>query len=197
MNKMLPASGKKLGFCYQPIAAVVNALGFQCDRQLQREVAPGLPHRPPIAPQGQMPSFDAQVLEGAHLLRLGRQPRQAGMLDHVVEREQTPEENFPRGHPAVADVFGAQCLVDPPAEDAAHFLVFQSILGGEPFADQGLDESKGLPAAHLEIEGKLRARLKTPSPCRQARAIHSASGPVQPKGSSAVSRPWRWAIIAS
>ena len=56
----------------------------------------------------------------------------------------------------MADAFGAERPVDPPVEDAAHFLVFQLVRGGEPFGDQGLDESKGLQAIHLEIEGKLR-----------------------------------------
>ena len=38
------------------------------------------------------------------------------------------------------------------------------------------------------------ARVKTP-PWRQARAIHSARRPVQPKASSAFSRPRRWSIM--
>ena len=48
--------------------------GLQCDRKLQREVVPGLPHRSPIDPQGQESEVDAESLEGPDLLRLGRQP---------------------------------------------------------------------------------------------------------------------------
>ena len=69
---------------------------FQCDRQLEPEVLPGLPHRSRVHPQGKVPSFDPERLEGTELLRLGRQPGQAGMLQHIVERKQAREENFRR-----------------------------------------------------------------------------------------------------
>ena len=42
-----------------------------CDRQLEPEVVTNLPHRPPIHPQGQMPSFDPKRLEGPDLFRFG------------------------------------------------------------------------------------------------------------------------------
>ena len=116
----------------------------------------GLPHRSPVQPQRQVASFNAQHPEGPDLLRLGRLSQQAGMLRWVVEREHAPKENLRRSPPAVADILGFQCLVDPPADDAAHYLDFQAVGGGEPFGDQVLDESKGLHAIYVEIEGKLR-----------------------------------------
>ena len=46
--------------------------------------------------------------------------------------------------------------VDLPAEDPADFPALQAFFGGKPLGDQGLDESKGLPAVHLEVEAELR-----------------------------------------
>ena len=76
------------------------------------------------------------------------------MLQHVVERDQASEENFRRSHPAVADVLGTQSLEDRPAEDPAHLPVLQAVFG-QPLGNQGSDESKGLPAIHLEMEAEL------------------------------------------
>ncbi len=126
-------------------------------------------HRTPIHPQGQVPSFDPERLEGTDLLRLGRQPWQAWMLQHVVERKQAPEENFQRSDPAVADVLGTQGPVDLPAEDPAHFLVLQAVLSGNPLADQGLDKSEGLPAVFLEMEAEL-------CPGEEAAAMQTGQG---------------------
>ena len=76
------------------------------------------------------------------------------MLQHVVEYEQAPE-NFRRSHPTVADVLCAQRPEVPPAEDPAHCPLLQAVFGGKPLGDQGLDESKGLPAVHPDLEAEL------------------------------------------
>ena len=91
------------------------------------------------------------------------------MLQHVVEREEAPEENFRRSHPAVADVLGTQSLEDRPAEDPAHVPFLQAVFGGQPVGDQGLDESKGLPAIHLEIQEEL-------CPGEEAAAVQTGQG---------------------
>ena len=74
-------------------------------------------------------------------------PRQAGMLDHVVEREQAPHEYGGRGVAAVADVLGSDGPVDPPGEDAAHAAdppdAGHGLLGRQAPGDQG----RGPPAA--------------------------------------------------
>ena len=79
---------------------------------LEREVAPEVPGRSPVDPLGQERALDAERLEGGHLLRLGREPRQAGMIKHIVEREQAPHQHFPGGDPAAAAVPGAERPVD-------------------------------------------------------------------------------------
>ena len=65
-------------------------------------------------------ALDPECLERGDLLGLGRQPRQIGMLKHVVEREAAAHEHGPGSGPAVADVLGAERPVEPPAEDSAY-----------------------------------------------------------------------------
>ena len=84
-----------------------GALGVKRDREPERGVAPEVPGRSPVDPPGQEPALDAERLEGGHLLRLGREPRQLGMIEHVVEREEASHEHFLGGNPPVADVLGA------------------------------------------------------------------------------------------
>lgn len=71
-----------------------GTLGVQRDRQPKREVAPEAPRRSTVAPLGQNPALDAKRLEGGHLLRFGREPRQAGMVEHVVEREEPSQQHL-------------------------------------------------------------------------------------------------------
>lgn len=52
--------------------------------------------------------LDLELLESGDLLRLGREPSRVGMIEHVVEREQTPHQHFRRGDPAAAEVPGAE-----------------------------------------------------------------------------------------
>ena len=85
-------------------------------------------------------------LERANLLRLGRQPRQAGVLEHVIEREQAPQEHFIGSDPAVADVLGPERAVDPAPADPADFPAFQCLVGRQPSLRHGPDEPKSLPA---------------------------------------------------
>ena len=89
---------------------------------LDREIAPGVPGGSPVEPRGQESALDAERLERANLLRLGGEPRQAGVLEHVIEREQAPQEHFIGSGPAVADVLGAERPVDPaPAYRSKHW----------------------------------------------------------------------------
>ena len=85
-----------------------GAVGLERDWQLEREVAPGGPGGFPVHAQGHEPAFDAESLEGADLLRLGRGPAQVRVLEHLVERKQAPHEQVLRSGPAVADVLGAE-----------------------------------------------------------------------------------------
>ena len=78
---------------------------------LEREVAPGVPGGSAVEARGQQLALDPEGLERGDLLVLGRQPRQAGMLDHVVEREQAAHEHVGGRRAAVADVLGSERAV--------------------------------------------------------------------------------------
>ena len=68
------------------------------------------------------------------------------MLEHVIEREQAPQEHFIGSDPAVADVLGAERAVDPAPADPADFPAFQCLVGCQPSLRHGPDEPKSLPA---------------------------------------------------
>ena len=89
-----------------------GAPGVKRDREPEREVAPEVPGRSPVDPLGQERVLDAERLEGGHLLRLGREPRQAGMIKHIVEREQAPHQHFRGGDPARVDSAHSTDAVD-------------------------------------------------------------------------------------
>ena len=99
--------------------------------------------------------MNAERLERAHLLRLGREPRQPRMLDHVVEREQAAHGHLGRGDPPGADAFDAQRPVDAACADPADLQVSDHLLGGEPSPRQGLHEPERLEAVHAEPRRKL------------------------------------------
>ena len=101
--------------------------------------------------------MDAERLERAHLLRLGREPGQARMLDHVVEREQAAHDHLGRGDPAMADVLGTERPVDPARADPADLQAPDRLLGHQPSLRQGLHEPEHLEAAGPEPIRKLRA----------------------------------------
>ena len=164
-----------------------GALGVQGDRQLHREVTPGVAGRSPVDPDGQDPALDAERLERADLLRLGREPRESGVLEHVVEREQAAEQHFLRSVPAVADVLGAERAVDPASEDPAHLPALELLLGGEPPLEQGPDEPKGLPAIDPEPGGELGAGEHAAVEARQRDPLGLAPRPAE--GLERVSRP--------
>ena len=110
---------------------------------LEREVAAGVPGRSSIDSLGQEPAFDAERLEGADLLRLGREPGQARMFEHVVEREQAPHEDLRGGDLAAADVPGAERTIDPSPVDPAHAAdagdAGQILFNGHALRDEGMD----------------------------------------------------------
>ena len=114
---------------------------------VKREIAPGVASGSAVDPDGQEPALDAERLECANLLRLGGEPRQAGVLEHVVEREQAPQEHFIGSGPAVAEVLGAERAVDPAPADPADFPAFQCLVGCQPSLRHGPDEPKSVTAA--------------------------------------------------
>ena len=66
-----------------------GALGVKRDREPEREVAPEVPGRSPVDPPGLGAcARRCSASKDGHLLRLGREPRQLGMIEHVVEREE-------------------------------------------------------------------------------------------------------------
>ena len=77
-------------------------------------------------------------------------------------REQPAQKDFGRRYPAVADVFGAQCLVDPPMEDPADAAdaanTGHGLFAGHALRDQGMDA-----AAHLLGECVRRSMFLTDS----------------------------------
>ena len=111
-----------------------GAAGVQRHGHPAREVPPHAPGRAPVDPDGQQGAVDAERLERVHLLRLGREPGQARMLDHVVEREQAANDHLGRGDPAVADFFGTERPVDAARADPADFQAPDRLLGHQPLA---------------------------------------------------------------
>ena len=117
-----------------------GALGVKRDREPEREVASEVPGHSPVDPPGQELALDAERLEGGHLLRLGREPRQLGMIEHVVEREEATHEHFLGGNPAPASVPGAERTVDAAPVDPAYaadagdavWILFDGLPHGTP-----------------------------------------------------------------
>ena len=123
-------------------------------------LAPGQPELREVHlrdPDGQKRAADAERLERAHPLRLGREPGPARMLDHVVEREQAAHHHLGRGDPAVADVLGTERPVDPARADPADLQVPDRLLGHQPSLRQGLHEPEHLEPAGPEPIRELRA----------------------------------------
>ena len=114
---------------------------------LEREVAPGVPGGAPVEARGQQ--LDARSrgprTRRPSRVRSGSQGK-TRVLDHVVEREQAPQEHFIGSSPAVADVLGAERAVDPAPADPADFPAFQCLVGCQPSLRHGPDEPKSLPA---------------------------------------------------
>ena len=134
-----------------------GAAGVQRHGHPAREVAPRAARRATVDPDGHERAVDAERLERAHLLRLGREPGQARMLDHVVEREQAANDHLGRGDPAVADVLGTERPVDPARAGPADPQAPDRLLGHQPSLRQGLNEPEHLEAAGPEPVRKLRA----------------------------------------
>ena len=85
----------------------------------------------------------------------------AGMIKHIVEREQAPHEYGGRGVAAVADVLGSDGPVDPPGEDAAHAAdppdAGPGVLGGQALRDQRVDDAPHLFRVCIEESRALDA----------------------------------------
>ena len=150
-------------------------------REPEREVAPEVPGRSPVDPPGQEPVLDAERLEGGHLLRRGREPKQLGMIEHVVEREEASHEHFRGGDPAPASVLGAERTVDPTPVDPAHAADAGDagwiLFGGHTLCDECMDG-----AAHL-----FGAATQKPRPLRPGEDTAVETGQGDPFGPA--SRP--------
>ena len=125
------------------------------------------------------------------------QPRQVGVFEHVVEREEPPHQHFRGSDPSSAPVPRAERPVDLASVDSAHAA--EAAEAGRVLLDgHALRDELANGAAHLLVvatqEGSVHCALVKTPPWKQARAIHSARRPVQPKGSSAFARSFRWTV---
>ncbi len=126
-------------------------------RQFDWEVAACASGGSPVDPDRQESALDAERLERADLLVLGRQPRQIRVLDHMVEREEAAHQHFLGGGPAVANVLGAERAVGPPGEDPADPPAPKHLLLRQPLVRHGADEPERLPAVEAEMGRELGA----------------------------------------
>ena len=114
-----------------------------------------------VDPAGQQIALDPEPLEAGDLLLLGRQPGQLQMVQHEVERQQSPPDYFKRGLPAVTDVGDLQHFVDLLAKDATDEPAVDDSFVGErpgrdPAIEQGFDASPDVEAVgSLQVEGEL------------------------------------------
>ncbi len=136
-----------------------GALRVQRDGKPEREEAPEATERAPVDPLGKDPPLDPERLEGGHPVRFGRQPRQAGVFEHVVEREQAPHHHFRRRDPAAAVVPGTKRLVDPAPVDPANAVdAGRLLLDGHALGDELADG-----AANLLVVAPKEARSTAPA----------------------------------
>ena len=115
----------------------------------------------PVDPDWQQRAFHAERVERGDLLLLRGQPRQVGVLDHVVEREEAPDEHGGGRGAAVADVLRAERPVELPGVDPAHAPdsadAWHGLLGGEPLRDQRVHEPPCPFMVRVQEPGRLRA----------------------------------------
>ncbi len=101
-----------------------------------------------VDPAGQHEWLDPELLKASELLLLGPQPTQLRMIEHEIERQQSPPGDFQRGRPAVADGGDLQLPVDLRAEDAANAAAVgdglrRYRLVGNACPEQRLDKAVG------------------------------------------------------
>ena len=104
-----------------------------------------------VGPAGQQVSLDPELLKAGDLLLFGRQPGQLQMIQHEVERQQSPPGGFERGLPAVTGVGDLQIPVDLFAEDATNEPAISDSFVGErpgrdPAIEQGFDATPDVEA---------------------------------------------------
>ena len=116
------------------------------------------------------------------------------MLQHIVERQQPPQEHVLAGRLAVAQVGDADGLVEPAAADPDQpgFRADgrEGLFDGHPGREKTAQEAQRRHQAGVPPW----ERMKRP-PCRQTKAIHSASALLQPRVLRGSSLPLRWAIM--
>ena len=79
-----------------------------------------LPGRAPVGPLGKDPALDPERLERGALLGLGREPRQAGMIEDVVECQQPTHQHVLGGDPPPKEIPSSERPVDLAGQDPAH-----------------------------------------------------------------------------
>ena len=108
-------------------------------------------------------------------------PRQAGILEHIVQGQETPHQHFRGDDPPLADVFGAERPVDLAPVDPAHAADADDAgrvhLGGHALGGEGMDG-----AAHL-----LGVATQKPRPLRPGEDAAVETGQGDPFGPA--SRP--------
>ncbi len=115
------------------------------------------------------------------------------MFEHVVEPKQTTHHHLRRRDPSAAAVSQAERLVDRATVDPAYpadtldagWLLLDGHALGDELATARPTSSWWHPRKSVHC-----ARVNTP-PWQQASAIHSARGPLQPKGFNPSARPLR------
>lgn len=94
-----------------------------------------------VDPAGQQVSLDPEMLEAGDLLLFGRQPGQLQVIQHEVERQQSPPGDFRRGLPAVTGAGDLQLSVDLLADDAADEpAISDSFVGERPGRDPAIQQ---------------------------------------------------------
>ena len=117
--------------------------------------------RPAVDSLGHDLAFDAERLEGGHLLGLGREPRQVRVFEDVVEREEPSHEYFRGSDPSSAPVPGAERPVDLASVNSAHAAEASEagrvLLDGHALRDKLADN-----AAHLLVVATQKGRSLRP-----------------------------------
>ena len=148
-------------------------------------MTPDVAGRAPVAPLGQDPALNPERLEGGHLLGLGRKPRQAGMLDDVVEREQPTHQHVPGGDLSPPkELPGSERPVDLAGPDPAHAAdpvdaAGRGLFDGQALRDERVDGAPHLLGVATQETRPLRAGEDAAVQAGQGDPLGPASGPAE------------------
>ena len=162
-----------------------RALGAQRERQAEVKVAAYVPGGTPVGPLGQDPALDPERLERGDLLGLGREPRQAGTVEEVVERQQPTHEHGPERDPArPMELPGAERPVHLEGLDPAHAADpvdadRRGLLDGQALRDEGEHGAPHLLRVATQETRPLRAGEDAAVQTGQGDPLGPASGPAK------------------